>query len=939
MRIPSAARDRQPASHGATRLLKGGRRHGTGPNGWFGRGWLRSGAPTVDADKMTEVQDSAHWTHGQQRPRAEASVPCHRRERSSAMKFVVPLAVMAVVATGIAAVSAGASNSSTLASDAFHRTVAGGWGKADVGGAWSLGAAPASMFSVAGGAGRMVLLSNGQGPRASLQDVNSTQASVRATLSTDKLPTGSGVYLSVIGRRVGGAGQYQVTVRIQRSGVVTMYLLRRSASGSDHVISAQVRAPGLVYSPTGGALAVRLDVMGTSPTTVQAKVWRAGTREPSLWAVKATDTTPSLQAAGSVGVSAYLSRGATNAPIIFKVSHFATVGTSVTNLTHKPSTSTAKPTPTTSASAPASPPPPAATGRATASAGSVVVGSARYGVPVGAVFVSGSGSDAASGSVSAPVASVARAVALVGSGGTVVLRGGVYHQSVVLPAGKAVTVQAYPGEAVWFDGSRVVSGFVRAGSVWRADGWTASFDHSPTYTKGAPDNTAADWSFVNPSYPMAAYPDQVWVDGVAQRQVGSVAAVVPGSFFVDTVAHRLYLGSDPVGRVVRASDLATAFTVSGAGSVLRGFGVRDYATSMPLMGTVRVTAPSVTLENLVVADNATQGINVGATGVTLRHVSALSNGLLGVNASFADGLRLVGVRASGNNTEHFNMSPVSGGVKIGRTRGVSISGSVFASNRGPGLWLDASVYDSVITGNDMVGNAGHGISVEISAKSVIANNLVADNGGTGMKINDSSSVQIWNNTIIDNTGQPIWLVQDSRVASNLSIFGHDPRRPMPDPTMTWLLGPVTVMNNVIARTSANCLLCVQDNALHRSAATIGVTADGNIYNRPTPTNPTWLVQWPPPGRGVSALFGFFLPDPNYSNLAALQASTGQEAHGLSVDGRSVVAANGALVGLPPEIVRSIARPLTPALRQLLGGAVPPGVVGAVRQVTTTEPVG
>ena len=44
---------------------------------------------------------------------------------------------------------------------------------------------------------------------------------------------------------------------------------------------------------------------------------------------------------------------------------------------------------------------------------------------------------------------------------------------------------------------------------------------------------------------MAAYPDQVWIDGVAQRQVGSRDAVVAGTFFVDTAAHRLYLGTNP----------------------------------------------------------------------------------------------------------------------------------------------------------------------------------------------------------------------------------------------------------------------------------------------------------------------------------------------------------------------------------------------------------
>jgi parallel beta-helix repeat protein len=279
-----------------------------------------------------------------------------------------------------------------------------------------------------------------------------------------------------------------------------------------------------------------------------------------------------------------------------------------------------------------------------------------------------------------------------------------------------------------------------------------------------------------------------------------------------------------------------------------------------------------------------------------------------VHADYADGLRLIGVRASGNNTEHFNMSPVSGGFKITRSRGLLITGSVFASNRGPGVWLDASVYDSVITGNDMVGNAGHGVSVEISAKSVIANNLVAGNGGNGLKINDSSSVQIWNNTIIDNVAQPLWIVQDSRVASDLSIFGHDPRRPMPDPTMTWVLGPVTVMNNVFARTSSNCLLCVQDNALHRSAATIGVTADGNIYNRPSATNPSWVVVWANGGTNPSV----------FTSLKAFTAATGQDAHSAEYTGAPVVNAAGKAAAALAAVTAPTGQPIPASIASLIG---------------------
>ena len=105
-------------------------------------------------------------------------------------------------------------------------------------------------------------------------------------------------------------------------------------------------------------------------------------------------------------------------------------------------------------------------------------------------------------------------------------------------------------------------------------------------------------TFVNATYPMAAYPDQVWIDGAAQAQVGSLAAVAAGKFWVDRTNHRLYLGTIPAGRSVRASDLSTAVTLAATNSVLRGVGVRRYATSVPEKGTVVVRAPGTLIENV-----------------------------------------------------------------------------------------------------------------------------------------------------------------------------------------------------------------------------------------------------------------------------------------------------------------------------------------------------
>jgi hypothetical protein len=407
----------------------------------------------------------------------------------------------------------------------------------------------------------------------------------------------------------------------------------------------------------------------------------------------------------------------------------------------------------------------------------------------------------------------------------------------------------------------------------------------------------------------------VWIDGTAQRQVGSRSAVVAGTFFVDTAADRLYLGTSPAGHTVRASDLSVGLTVRGAGSVVRGIGVQRYATPVPEKGALRLSAPDVTVENVVIRDNATQAVLVGGVneGVrnTLRNVTIERNGMLGIEAPYADGLVLDAVRIVGNNTEHFNMAPVAGGVKIGRSRTITVKNSVFADNLGTGLWFDESVYDVTATGNDILRNAGNGLSFEISSKGLIANNVVAGNGQVGLKINNASNMDIWNNTVVDNAGRPMWVVQDSRLASNLSTPGHDPRQQLPDPTVTWLLGPVTIRNNVIAGGAAsNCLLCGQDSQLFRSATDMKITADGNAYQRTSTSSPQLMVHWPVGAR-----------DPQvFSTIAAFRAATGQEAHGAEYTGAAIVDSGYRLTPAVAASAVAIAQPVPAAIASRMGYA-------------------
>ncbi|MEV5575712.1 right-handed parallel beta-helix repeat-containing protein [Spirillospora sp. NPDC052269] len=507
--------------------------------------------------------------------------------------------------------------------------------------------------------------------------------------------------------------------------------------------------------------------------------------------------------------------------------------------------------------------------QAESGAGSLPVGRTSYRIPRGAVIVAPSGSDAAAGSASAPLRTLAAAITRAPEGGTIVLRHGVYHESVTVPEGRRLIIQAHPGEAVWLDGSSRITSWKRSGSVWAAGGWTYRFDDSPSYTKGAADGTNPAFKFLDPAYPMASHPEQIWVNGVAQQQVASAGQVRPGTFFVDLRGRRLLLGSDPSGREVRASTLQEAVTLQGAGSVLRGIGVRRYATSIPQLGTVKVLGANVTVENLTVTDSASTGLSVDAPHARLSGITSLRSGMLGMHANYADDLRMENVLAKGNNTEHFRPAPVSGGIKITRSRKVAVAGGVVSDNRGKGLWFDESVQNITVTGLRVVRNSDHGLVLELCAQAVIADNVVGDNGEDGLKINDTSAVRVWNNTLTRN-GRDLHLIQDHRAddpTAPAHATGSDPRH-APDPAMTWRIGQITIANNLVAlgRDATPCLLCVEDTTHQRAASQIGLTVNGNAYSRRDASHPRALVVWPT-GKG----------DPkSFDDKAAFRDATGQE---------------------------------------------------------------
>lgn len=199
-----------------------------------------------------------------------------------------------------------------FAADTFTRTVASGLGSAETGGAWRTSG---TGYSVAGGAAR-VQLGAGAGRDLALP-VSSASTDLTLTATTDRATTGGGLYVSVDGRRVPAVGGYRAKVHLRSTGAVAV-ALTRTAGSTETVLTPATLVPGLTHVP-GTRLQVRVQVTGTSPTTVRARVWRAGDPEPSAWQVTATDATAGLQAAGEVGANLYLSSSATGTPLVVQL--------------------------------------------------------------------------------------------------------------------------------------------------------------------------------------------------------------------------------------------------------------------------------------------------------------------------------------------------------------------------------------------------------------------------------------------------------------------------------------------------------------------------------------------------------------------------------------------------------------------------------------------
>lgn len=561
-------------------------------------------------------------------------------------------------------------------------------------------------------------------------------------------------------------------------------------------------------------------------------------------------------------------------------------------------------------------------------AGSVPLGATNYPIPAGAVYVSPTGSDTAAGTIGAPYQTIGKAVASVPDNSTIVVRAGVYHESVT-HSRLNLTIQAYPGEVVWWDGAVPVTGWAQNGSTWNAS-WVTTTDRSPTYSAGATDGTNPGFGFINLAYPYASWPDQVWINGVYLRQVGTLADVGPGKFFVEGVASgtnsmtfnstRLHIGDNPAGKLVEASNLGTALLSVGQYQKVLGMGFRRYNPPQPNIAAVRLAREFALIENCIIQECASGGLSFIRPDCTANQVTVTDSGMVNIHANQADRLVLNRVKSLRANRENFNMSPSAGGMKVTRLRTVTVSNSIFADNNCTGVWFDESVYDATVVSCDIQNNAKHGILDELGGKALFVDNLITGNAAIGVYTFNTDDVHVWNNTIVGNGEANVDVNADTRAPMTASSVGRDPRQAFPDPTMTWVCDNLEVKNNVIGKMPSNkWALRIRDSHTsgQRAAATFGPDIDGNFYNWLSASNPWGWSQANAANQPIAT-------------FAAFKVNTAQEAHGVATVGSDQLNADFTLKASALTATAAAPRPLPADVAAAAGQATGATHMGAWR---------
>jgi parallel beta-helix repeat protein len=345
--------------------------------------------------------------------------------------------------------------------------------------------------------------------------------------------------------------------------------------------------------------------------------------------------------------------------------------------------------------------------------------------------------------------------------------------------------------------------------------------------------------------------------GASVAVAGQTVQVASGTYSeLVTVGHSGSAGSPIVltaapGASVTVSGMANGFKVSGKSYVtIQGFTVRD-TTSYGIY--VTGGSSNVTVSGNTVRSTTSYGIHIKDSS----DVTVSGNDVSGA-----------GKRVSGS-TKY--------GIKFANSTSSLVSGNVSHDNSEAGIFLDSTTSGVEVTGNHTFGNArgytraapgidvrGHDNTIDRNVShnnedsglqfysgshdNLVVDNLAYGNGDHGIDDLNSTGQRIISNTVYKN------------VTAGINVEGTSPG--------------ATVENNIAV-----------DNGINSPRTKGNIRVDSNSTSRTTVDfNLVYL--------SVSDQVMYVWGSTKYSSLAAFQAATGQEAHGVQADPQWVSAGSG-----------------------------------------------
>lgn len=407
----------------------------------------------------------------------------------------------------------------------------------------------------------------------------------------------------------------------------------------------------------------------------------------------------------------------------------------------------------------------------------------NYAIPGGALFVAPNGNDRASGSRNSPLESIARAVDKAPKGGTVVLRGGLYRQSLGT-VNKPVTLQAFPKERPVITGTDVVTEWKRSGATWVTTSWTTPFSQSEFRRQE-----------IRGSHPSAGKVEQVYRNGKKLQQVSSLSAVNADSFYVDPSTKRAHIGSNPNGATMELASRQrfALFNSPAAGSKLLGLRFTAFASPhLDARAMVVSTASPFLIENSQFDNSSGAGFFGGGARLTVRKSTFEHNGSVGLAMNRTHNSVVENSRFIGNNSEGFAVSGCGGyctiaGIKITHQDGSRIANNAVIDNDSTGLWCDLGCTRTTFEGNTLSDNTLNGIYYEVSTSGTITGNYIT-NSKIGIKLAGADSTTVTGNQLVNNSVQ-LGVYDDARHPS-FDDYSHRQK-------LTWNTKNLVLSNNIL----------------------------------------------------------------------------------------------------------------------------------------------